>query len=347
MSTPALLRLREHFPLAHIALLCHKKLVELWIDHPAVDAVLSFEERESPRSIGSRLRREKFDLALLFPNSFRSALEAFMAGIPQRIGSRSGLRRWLLTTAVPFDPKVIRLKKRSKAEILRRISHPSPAEPSIPLSSHQLHHYLRLVAAVGASGLPLPPHLTVAASDRAEATAEGLRSTLGRRVVGLNAGAEYGPAKRWPVTRFAEAANRLHSRTGCHFLVFGGPADVSIAHQLRSQIYSAPVTVLAGKTTLRQLMARLECCDVLITNDTGPMHLAAALGVPVVVPFGSTSPELTGPGNPGDPRHTLIKSEAACAPCFRRQCPVDFRCMTQISIDLVVNATERCLGRLD
>ena len=293
MSTPALLRLREHFPLAHIALLCHKKLVELWIDHPAVDAVLSFEERESPRSIGSRLRREKFDLALLFPNSFRSALEAFMAGIPQRIGSRSGLRRWLLTTAVPFDPKVIRLKKRSKAEILRRISHPSPAEPSIPLSSHQLHHYLRLVAAVGASGLPLPPHLTVAASDRAEATAEGLRSTLGRRVVGLNAGAEYGPAKRWPVTRFAEAANRLHSRTGCHFLVFGGPADVSIAHQLRSQIYSAPVTVLAGKTTLRQLMARLECCDVLITNDTGPMHLAAALGVPVVVPFGSTSPELS------------------------------------------------------
>jgi len=95
---------------------------------------------------------------------------------------------------------------------------------------------------------------------------------------------------------------------------------------------------LAGKTTLQELCSLLKLCDAFLTNDTGPMHVAAAVGTPVVVPFGSTSPELTGPGLPGDPRHRLLKSEAACAPCFRRTCPIDFRCMTGITVESVVEA---------
>ncbi|MGA2854691.1 MAG: glycosyltransferase family 9 protein, partial [Verrucomicrobiota bacterium] len=95
---------------------------------------------------------------------------------------------------------------------------------------------------------------------------------------------------------------------------------------------------LCGQTSLRELMALLKCCRVLLTNDSGPMHVAAALGTPVVAPFGSTSPELTGPGLPGDARHRLLKSGAPCSPCFLRECPIDFRCMTGITAERVVDA---------
>ena len=101
------------------------------------------------------------------------------------------------------------------------------------------------------------------------------------------------------------------------------------------------MTCLAGQTGLGELMAALQACRVLITNDTGPMHVAAALGVPVVVPFGSTAPDLTGPGLPGDPRHQLLRSDAPCAPCFRRECPIDFRCLRDISVERVVAAVLR------
>ena len=100
---------------------------------------------------------------------------------------------------------------------------------------------------------------------------------------------------------------------------------------------------VAGRTSLRELLALLARCRALLTNDTGPMHLAAALGVPVVVPFGSTSPELTGPGLPGDPRHRLIRANAPCAPCFLRECPIDFRCMNGISVEQVVQAAVETL----
>ena len=159
-------------------------------------------------------------------------------------------------------------------------------------------------------------------------------------VFGLNPGAEYGPAKRWPVERFIAAAREIQKRTNCLWLIFGGKGDVAIANQIESETQNSKLQTqnLAGKTTLRELMALLKLCRVLLTNDSGPMHVAAALGTPVVVPFGSTSPELTGPGLPGDPRHRLLKSDAPCSPCFLRECPIDFRCMNGISVERVVEA---------
>jgi heptosyltransferase-2 len=167
----------------------------------------------------------------------------------------------------------------------------------------------------------------------------------GKPLVGLNAGAEYGPAKRWPLDRFAEAARSLADRTGSHFVLFGGKADIPLAEDLTRRLQGLTVTSLAGQTTLAELMAALALCRVVITNDTGPMHLAAALGVPVVVPFGSTSPELTGPGLPGDPSHHLLLGSAPCAPCFLRQCPVDFRCMDSIPANRVVAAALTALSQ--
>jgi heptosyltransferase-2 len=167
-------------------------------------------------------------------------------------------------------------------------------------------------------------------------------------IFGLNPGAEYGPAKRWPAEKFIAATREIQHRTNCTWLVLGGRGDAAIANRIESAIPSPPTAILnlAGKTTLRELMALLKGCHVLLTNDSGPMHVAAALGTPVVVPFGSTSPELTGPGLPGDPRLRVLKSDAPCSPCFLRQCPIDFRCMNGISVERVVEAVLQCSGAL-
>ena len=158
----------------------------------------------------------------------------------------------------------------------------------------------------------------------------------------LNAGAEYGAAKRWPAERFVEAAAALHARTACRWVLLGGRADVplaqDIATQLAARTSAATVTSVAGQTSLRELCAVLKACALVITNDTGPMHVAAALGTPVVVPFGSTSPELTGPLSAPNLPHALVRGEAPCAPCFLRECPVDFRCMKSISAQQIVEA---------
>jgi heptosyltransferase-2 len=158
-------------------------------------------------------------------------------------------------------------------------------------------------------------------------------------IFGINPGAEFGPAKRWPADRFGSTVVRLQELTHGAWILFGGPNDVTLTKQIANTIGSAqPLLNLAGKTSLRELMALLRICRVLLTNDTGPMHLAAALGTPVVVPFGSTSPELTGPGDPADTRHQLLKSTVPCAPCFRRKCPIDFRCMHGLSVEKVAQA---------
>jgi heptosyltransferase II len=161
-----------------------------------------------------------------------------------------------------------------------------------------------------------------------------------RPCFGINAGAEYGPAKRWPVERFVAVAREVQKKADGVWLVFGGPNDRELASQVHSGIGTSPLSSrnLAGETSLRELMALLKMCRVLLTNDTGPMHVAAALGTPVVVPFGSTSPELTGPGLPGDSRHQLLKSDVFCSPCFLRECPIDFRCMTGITAESITAA---------
>jgi heptosyltransferase-2 len=162
--------------------------------------------------------------------------------------------------------------------------------------------------------------------------------------LGINVSAAYGPAKCWPLERFA-AVTRLVSEKvpNCVWLSFGSGRDWVLGERLAS-MGTGSVANLAGKTSLRQLMALLRICNVLLSNDSGPMHVAAALGVPVVVPFGSTSPELTGPGLPGDRKHHLLRGHSPCAPCFRRTCPIDFRCMNSISVEQVAAAVIESLS---
>ena len=341
MSLAALQRLREALPGTHIGLLTPSKLAGLWQHHPDVDDVLAFEPGEGLISVARRVRQGHYDAALILPNSARSALEMWLARVPQRVGYARGGRSLLLTRVVPPRPEEFKMRKKSATEIRRLVASARVELPRIPPAAHHLHHYLHLASALGANPEPVPPRMVVKVEE-VDAMRErfSTQSTEPRPLFGLNPGAEYGPAKRWPRERFVEAAGELHRRTGCQWWIFGGLADQPLAESIAAELSKAGAAVcsLAGKTSLRELGAALKACQVVLTNDTGPMHLAAAVGVPVVVPFGSTSPELTGPGLSGDARHKLLRSDAPCAPCFLRQCPIDFRCMSGLAVERVVQA---------
>lgn len=360
MTTPALLRLREALPGTHIALLTHEKLAGLWTGHPAVDEVIAFGAREGVFSVARRLRtwrhpltpalslgggegEDSFDAAIVLPNSLRTGLEVALARIPRRIGYAGGGRNWLLTQAVPWRKAVTKMRKRTAGEVRRLISTVKDAQQRVPTTfgAHHVHHYLHLAAALGAKAEPIAPLIAVADTEVAAVKAKfGLPNGL---LIGLNAGAEYGPAKRWPAGAFRWMVGELVLDPELGVVIFGGPADVELARSLFPAGASA-VRVLAGKTTLPQLAAALQSCAVVVTNDTGPMHLAAAVGTPVLVPFGSTSPELTGPGLPGDPRHRFVRVGVPCGPCFLRTCPVDHRCLEGIAPEWVLSELRAMLG---
>jgi len=291
-------------------------------------------------SIATWLRDERFDLAIVLPNSPRSALEVFLGRVPQRVGYARSLRSWMLTKRVADRPNIVSMHKRTPSEVRARIAAGASRE-TFPTSSHHIHHYLHLAGAIGCNPTPLPPLLHVR-DEEVAAFATRFKLDMTRPLFALNAGAEYGPAKRWPEERFVETALELHQRTNCAWLILGGHGDRELAARLATQLLprvgSDCVRDIAGETSLRELCAGLKRCDLLITNDTGPMHVAAAVGTPVVVPFGSTSPELTGPGLPGCDAHQLVLGQAPCAPCFLRACPVDFQCMKDIEVERVVDA---------
>jgi heptosyltransferase II len=341
MTTPALLRLREKFPDAHITLLSPEKLKDLWLHHPAVDETISFAPGESVFSIGKKLRAGKFDLALVLPNSPRAALEVFLARIPQRIGYARPWRNFFLTQPVPSRVDAVKMRKRSESKIEQLISQNPESRiqnPVIPKSAHQIFEYLNLTAALGANPGPLTPQLFLTPEEIESAREKFGLEKITQPVFGLNPGAEYGPAKRWPVEKFISAAKKIQQRTNCAWILFGGKNDATITNQIEAAIRNPQSAIfnLAGKTSLRELMALMKICRVVLTNDTGPMHVAAALGIPVAALFGSTSSELTGPISSGELRHPILESHAACSPCFLRECPIDFRCMNGISVERVV-----------
>jgi heptosyltransferase-2 len=328
MSMPAVQCLREMDPQAYIAMLCPLKLHDLWRHNPFLDRVILFDQRTNP----DLLRAEKFDVAVIFPNSFRSAWECWRAGVPARVGFGGRARRALLTHVVkePLGdrPRYKKLTVAGKSFSVKTYS-------SI---RHQAYRYLDLIAAIGGNAKYVAPKIYLAFHEFSPAS-KFFRND-GRPLLGLNAGAEYGPAKRWMSDRFAEVAKRVARQVECRWILFGGPADVELTSAIEAALGDGDsgedsVMNLAGKTTLLELCQLLKSCRVFLTNDTGPMHIAAALGTRVVSIWGSTSPELTGPLSNNA---VVIQHKVECNPCFLRECPIDFRCMSSVSVDEVADA---------
>ena len=307
LTMPAVHRLRELAPTAHIALQCPAKLHDLWRHNPHLNEVLTD---------ATDLRTGQFDLAVIFPNSFRSTWECWRAGIPRRVGFAGHWRRGLLTDVLP-DPEPPRYRFVTLAG--RRFK-----TKTFPTVRHQAHRYLDLIAHLGGNRELCPPKIWCG-----DSAVKKFLPADGRPVCAINAGAEFGPAKRWPADRFAAVARQIN----CRWLVLGGPGDVALANTIAAQL--PDVVNVAGQTTLLELCELLRACRVVLTNDTGPMHLAGAVGTPIIAIFGSTSAELTGPlGAPV----TVIREPVECSPCYQRHCPIDFRCMNRITVERVTAA---------
>jgi heptosyltransferase-2 len=303
MSVPAAQAIKRGRPDLHLSVLTPAKLAELWQSVPEVDEVISIERGEGVFAVARKLRAQKFEAAILFPNSVRVALEAWLAGIPRRVAFPGHRRSWLLN-------QIWREKKKKK-------------EPEGP--KHQVHHYLKLAEFIGAEIGPLTP------------IARPPRKAGAPWRLGLCPGAEYGPAKRWLTERFRAAMDGFTPAGACEWVVFGVAKDAPIADEIVSG-FSGQVRNLVGQTTLRGLIDELRACDALLTNDTGTMHLAAMLGVPVVAVFGSTEPALTGPLGEG---HQVLRQHVECSPCFLRECPLDFRCMQAVTVEMAIAALQQ------
>jgi heptosyltransferase-2 len=328
MTMPAVQRLRELEPDAHLALLCPAKLHDLWRHNIHLNEIIPFDDQPNLR----QLREKYFHVAIIFPNSFRSAYECWRAGIPQRIGFAGHWRRHLLTTVVeepPAEQVVYRDITVAGKTFQRKV---------FPTVRHQAHRYLDLIARLGGNHDIVYPKIWVAPGE-IPALSKFVREGS-RPFFGLIAGAEYGPAKRWFPDRFAEVAARVSAEVPCRWLLLGGPGDVAIAGQIEDQLRATlgddrAVVNVAGKTTLLELCELVKCCRLVLTNDTGPMHITSAIGTPLVAIFGSTSAALTGPLGP---HAVIVKADVECTPCFFRECPIDFRCMKSITVERVTAA---------
>ena len=304
MSVPAVRAIKEGRPDARVTVLTRAKLADFWKRVAEVDEVLSIEPDDSVFGVVRKLR-DRFDVAVVFPNSIRTALEPWLAGVPRRVGYPAHWRRWFLNQIMP----------------------PLKPQQLCRPARHQVHHYLDLAATLGAN---------VGAEKELFAQRSGPRPG-GRVRLGLCPGAEYGPAKRWPADRFAEVARRVADRLDCEWVLFGVASDAPAGAEIEKGLAGKCVNLI-GKTTLAELMDRLAECRLLLTNDTGTMHLAAFLGVPVVAIFGSTEPRLTGPLGGG---HVVLRHQVECSPCFERECPLDFRCMNAVTVEETTDAVVR------
>ena len=337
MCEPALRGLRTLFPDAQISLLVKPAVADLYAGHPALTRVLIYDSTRQHMGLSGKwalageLRRHGFDLAILFQNAFEAAFLAFLASVPRRYGYATDGRSLLLSDPV--------------------------APPDRGTLVHQVHYYWDLLKPLGLTGDPTAPELVVSPEEE-QAMAGRLAQggvTASDIVVGINPGSTYGGAKRWLPERFAEVTERL-CRTvrdsddrQVSVVIFGAKGEERLGREIATRLSSRSL-VLSGATTIRELMAAVKRCAMLLTNDTGPMHIAAAFQVPVVAIFGPTDWRTTSPF--GD-AHAIVRQPVDCAPCLLRECPIDHRCMTRVSVEQVYEAgltslsSRRGLSRTD
>jgi len=322
MSLAAFRELRRIHSEARIAVLVKDWVAGVLSEQGLADEIITFGNRES--GLENRKKLKGFDTAVLFQNAFRAALLVRLAGIPERIGYRTDGRSLLLTRKA--DPRIR------------------------DLGRHQVYYYLDLLYQTGLSSIDylndtsFQPDISIRPTRHGLLRAgeilrsEGIEDTS-RPLVGINPGAFFGPAKRWLTERYGQLADLISSRHDAVVIVFGSANELPIAEEMASVMKRKPL-ILTGKTDLETYIALISLSRVFITNDSGPMHLAAALDIPQVAIFGSTDEIATGPFSS---RATVIHKHVECSPCLRRECPIDLRCFTSIGVDEVLAEVEKKL----
>ncbi len=317
MGTPLLTDLRNAFPKASITAMCKSPLSDLLKEDESIDEIFRFTKpsndfsRREERDIIAKIQMGKYDTGILLTNSFSSAWWFWQGKVKRRIGYSAHFRRWFLTDPLPLPKK----------------------------KEHLVDTYKRILAPLGVPHSKTAPRLFLKPEEIEEAKELLFQRGYekGAKLIGINPGAAYGSAKCWPPERFRALAMRLLLETGAYLVFFGDASTAALVKEI-SQGLPEKVIDLAGVTSLRELVCIIKECNVLLTNDSGPMHIAAALGVPLVALFGSTDDQVTGPYGKG--AH-IINKRVECSPCFKRVCPIDFRCMKQISVDEVVEKVVR------
>jgi len=354
MTIPALRVLKRALPATRLSLLVKPWVSPLFEKDPDIHEILLYGNKHTGPigkiRLSHMLRKKHFCSSVLFQNAFDAALIAYLAGIRQRIGYNRDGRGLLLTGAIPVTEKDKKI--------------------------HQIYYYLHLLEYAGLKNRYYPPYIFLSPEEKI--STRSLLRNLRRPVLGINPGATYGSAKKWLPERFAEIANWFIGDTGGSVLIFGSRNEASEAQQIEHLIrlhhsentmlkdnaagYTInrenpgnmidpfpasvyPVLNLAGRTSLRELISCISECDVFVSNDSGPMHIAYAVGTPLVAIFGSTDPGLTGP-----PAETaggdaiVIKTDFSCSPCFKRTCGnKDMRCMYSITSEDVYHAVKAML----
>lgn len=313
MALPVLQDLRQHFPKALLTAMCQQSHAALLDNNPHINECMTFERRSGwihscyRPDILAPLRRARYDLGILLTNTLASAWWFWAAHVKNRIGYAKHGRSLLLNQALPYPKDAAKI--------------------------HQVELYKNILTPIGIPISQTAPTLYVT-----EAQLQAARAVLTQYgwdakspLIGINPGAAYGSAKCWLPERFRELTEKLLDQTKAHIVYFGDLSSESLIQGITHNMPSRVIN-LAGKTSLKELIALISCCSVLLTNDSGPMHIAAAVGTFPIALFGSTNPAQTGPYKSGE----VIYKQASCSPCYQRCCPIDFRCMKAITVDEVL-----------
>lgn len=319
MTTPAVRTIRQNYPDADITLLALPWVADVFSSSPHIDHIYTYDKKGRHAGLKGKfilagdLRSKKFDAAILLQNAFEAAFITMLARIPVRAGYTTDGRGLLLTHGVR-KPKDIKLR-------------------------HQVHYYQEMLQGIGFN--PGPDELELHISDEDMHWAGTyLHHYLEKQelpVIGINPGAAYGPAKCWPAEKYSELAKKVCQETDALIVIFGTKADRVAAIQIQEAVNSQiKVIDLTGKTTLGQALAMISLCNVFVTNDSGLMHVSAALKVPTVAIFGSTDHIATGPYSDNS---SIVRTELDCSPCLETHCPKKhFRCMEDIQVGDVATA---------
>jgi heptosyltransferase-2 len=338
MATPMLRALRELYPKAHISYLLRRYVKPIYAGMPWCDRLITYRTGKTKGKAGrglvdlaARLRAGKFDMALLLPNSFRSALLCKTAGIDRIVGYERDGRSFLLTD------KLLPAKDRGKFV-------PTPI----------VKYYMGIVQYLGSRNRDLHLELFVTESERKAAAQLLERTGLdpaicrpaeqgGKPLILLNPGAQYGDAKCWMPEHFAQLADRFIDELGATILISGSPRERRILDAIHRNMKHAAVDLPAKGLTLGSLKEIVRRCDLMVTNDTGPRHIAAAFDVPVVTIFGPTHPEWS---ETWFAKERKVATKVYCGPCQKKKCPLDHRCLTRISPAMVFDESVQLLGKM-